>query len=219
MELIICCLILCKKGGAKKDIFGSLLTQRSKHDTTTNLRNGGRDIGLAQASKFRSGHSSSGVVPVSQTVHVRENDSGSGSDMDISPDSDDQVYRGKYSVKSPRQDHKIGNDAATKPGHKQADYGKVGNHSISSLSRKEAMQRQMNSAVRVERGRGGILLGKPGTAEEELPYSATCTEVVFAHSGSNNGCDSLRGTYTSDSYSCVTSGSNLEKTAKQVSYP
>lgn len=204
-----------RQGGAKKDIFGSLLTQRSKHDTTTNLRNGGRDIGLAQASKFRSGHSSSGVVPVSQTVHVRENDSGSGSDMDISPDSDDEVYRGKYSVKSPRQDHKIGNDAATKPGHKQADYGKVGNHSISSLSRKEAMQRQMNSAVRVERGGGGILLGKPGTAEEELPYSATSTEVVFAHSGSNNGCDSLRGTYTSDSYSCVTSGSNLEKTAKQ----
>ncbi|KAH9712771.1 hypothetical protein KPL71_020147 [Citrus sinensis] len=205
-----------RQGGAKKDIFGSLLTQRSKHDTTTNLRNGGRDIGLAQASKFRSGHSSSGVVPVSQTVHVRENDSGSGSDMDISPDSDDEVYRGKYSVKSPRQDHKIGNDAATKPGHKQADYGKVGNHSISSLSRKEAMQRQMNSAVRVERGRGGILLGKPGTAEEELPYSATRTEVVFAHSGSNNGCDSLRGTYTSDSYSCVTSGSNLETTAKQT---
>ncbi|KAH9664409.1 hypothetical protein KPL70_019997 [Citrus sinensis] len=205
-----------RQGGAKKDIFGSLLTQRSKHDTTTSLRNGGRDIGLAQASKFRSGHSSSGVVPVSQTVHVRENDSGSGSDMDISPDSDDQVYRGKYSVKSPRQDHKIGNDAATKPGHKQADYGKVGNHSISSLSRKEAMQRQMNSAVRVERGGGGILLGKPGTAEEELPYSATSTEVVFAHSGSNNGCDSLRGTYTSDSYSCVTSGSNLEKTAKQM---
>lgn len=119
MELIICCLILCKKGGAKKDIFGSLLTQRSKHDTTTSLRNGGRDMGLAQASKFRSGHSSSGVVPVSQTVHVRENDSGSGSDMDISPDSDDEVYRRKYSVKSPRQDHKIGNDAATKPGHKQ----------------------------------------------------------------------------------------------------
>ncbi|KAL9464001.1 hypothetical protein AB3S75_001743 [Citrus x aurantiifolia] len=151
-----------RQGGAKKDIFGSLLTQRSKHDTTTSLRNGGRDIGLAQASKFRSGHSSSGVVPVSQTVHVRENDSGSGSDMDISPDSDDEVYSGKYSVKSSRQDHKIGNDAATKPGHKQADYGKVGNHSISSLSRKEAMQRQMNSAVRVERGGGGILLGKPG---------------------------------------------------------
>lgn len=108
-----------RQGGAKKDIFGSLLTQRSKHDTTTSLRNGGRDMGLAQASKFRSGHSSSGVVPVSQTVHVRENDSGSGSDMDISPDSDDEVYRRKYSVKSPRQDHKIGNDAATKPGHKQ----------------------------------------------------------------------------------------------------
>lgn len=218
MELILFCLILCKKGGAKKDIFGSTLTQISKHDTTINLRNGGRDIGLAQASKFRSGHSSSGVVPVSQTVHVRENDSGSGSDMDISPDSDDEVYCEKYSVKSSPQDHKIGSGAATKPGHKQVDYGKAGNHSISSLSRKATMQRQMNSEVRVERGGGGILLGKPGTAEEELSYSATSTEVSFAHSGSNNGCDSLRGTYTSDSYSCVTSGPKLETTATQVSY-
>ncbi|KAJ4714529.1 Pesticidal crystal cry8Ba protein [Melia azedarach] len=167
-----------RQGGAKKDIFSSILIQRPKHDNFTNLRNGGRDIGLPNTFKFQNGHFSSGVVPVSQTVHFSGNDSGSGSDMDISPDSDDEGYGGKYSVKSSPQDDKIGNGAAPM-------YAKT--------------------------------MRNNGTAEGELPYSATSTEVSFTHSGSNNCCASLKGTYAADSYSCVTSRPNFETTAKQDS--
>ncbi|KAK3211193.1 hypothetical protein Dsin_015899 [Dipteronia sinensis] len=86
-----------QKGVPKKEIFSPVLN---------------RGIGLPYQFNYQTGHLASGVVPVN-TIPVNGNDdSGSGSDMDVSPDSDDEVYGGKYSVKSSKDD-KISNGAAS----------------------------------------------------------------------------------------------------------
>lgn len=137
---------------------------------------------------------SSGVVPV-HTIHLSGSDSGSGSDMDISPDSDDEVFGGQNSVKCSPQDDKISNGVApkyAKPLHKQVNHGNDRNQ-----------QKQGNGC------------GRPGTAEVGFSDSATSTEVSFTQFR-NDGDASLRGTYT-DGYSpSVTSLSKPERTIKQV---
>ncbi|KAL5755308.1 hypothetical protein ACOSP7_023528 [Xanthoceras sorbifolium] len=86
-----------QKGGPKKDIFSPVLT---------------RGIGLPYQFNYQSGHLASGVVPV-KTIPVSSNDSGSGSDMDISPDSDDEDYGGQISVKSSKDDKNSSGAAPT----------------------------------------------------------------------------------------------------------
>ncbi|KAJ0098152.1 hypothetical protein Patl1_28296 [Pistacia atlantica] len=174
-----------QKGGAKKDIFSSIPIQRPKPDGITNLSNGRQDTGMSF---------SSGVVPV-HTIHLSGNDSGSGSDMDISPDSDDEVFGGQNSVKCSPQDDKISNGVApkyAKPLHKQVNHG--------------------NDRNQQKQGNGG---GRHGTAEVGFSDSASSTEVSFTQF--RNECDaSLRGTYTDGYSSSVTSLSKPERTIKQI---
>ncbi|XP_031265105.1 uncharacterized protein LOC116123465 isoform X3 [Pistacia vera] len=173
-----------RQGGAKKDIFSSIPIQRPKPDGITNLSNGRQDTGMSF---------SSGVVPV-HTIHLSGNDSGSGSDMDISPDSDDEVFGGQNSVKCSPQDDKISNGVApkyAKPLHKQVNHG--------------------NDRNQQKQGNGG---GRHGTAEVGFSDSASSTEVSFTQF--RNECDaSLRGTYTDGYSSSVTSLSKPERTIKQ----
>ena len=48
-----------------------------------------------------------GSVPKPRPIHVNGLSSGSGSDMDLGTDSDEEVYGGQYSVESSPQDDKI----------------------------------------------------------------------------------------------------------------
>ncbi|KAK9166916.1 hypothetical protein Scep_002107 [Stephania cephalantha] len=58
------------------------------------VRKGGRGFGLPPASKFRSGHLPSGVIPAPRTVPIDDREL--GSDMDTASDSEDEIYGGRY---------------------------------------------------------------------------------------------------------------------------
>lgn len=78
-----------QNGGPRKEVFNPVLT---------------RGVGLPYQFNYQSSHlASSGVIPVKKVP-----DSSSGSDMDISLDSDDDdLYGGKYSVKSSKDDKAV----------------------------------------------------------------------------------------------------------------
>ncbi|XP_044469211.1 uncharacterized protein LOC123198570 isoform X2 [Mangifera indica] len=173
-----------RQGGAKKDIFSSIPIQRSKPDGITNLSNGSQGTGMPF---------SSGLDPV-KMIHLSGNDSGSGSDMDISPDSDDEVFVGQHSVKYSPQDDNISNGVAPKYGkplHKQVKHD--------------------NDRNQQKQGNGG---GRHATAKVGFSDSATSIEVSFTQFG-NDSDASLRGTYTDGYSSSVTSLLKPERTTKQ----
>ncbi|KAG0476501.1 hypothetical protein HPP92_013342 [Vanilla planifolia] len=67
-------------------------------------RNGGLGLEIPPAEKFRSGHLPRSAVPLTQTMPV-EDYSEEGSDMDVSSDTEEEIYGGKYSpASSPRND-------------------------------------------------------------------------------------------------------------------
>lgn len=137
---------------------------------------------------------SSGLDPV-KMIHLSGNDSGSGSDMDISPDSDDEVFVGQHSVKYSPQDDNISNGVAPKYGkplHKQVKHD--------------------NDRNQQKQGNGG---GRHATAKVGFSDSATSIEVSFTQFG-NDSDASLRGTYTDGYSSSVTSLLKPERTTKQV---
>ncbi|XP_059642033.1 uncharacterized protein LOC132283986 [Cornus florida] len=73
-------------------------TQRLRSDPLVGLRNHGQGFKLPSAAKFQSGHLPSKVIPVARAVPVSSNDNGSGSDMDVCSDSDDEVYGAQNSL-------------------------------------------------------------------------------------------------------------------------
>ncbi|PKA49118.1 hypothetical protein AXF42_Ash010803 [Apostasia shenzhenica] len=68
------------------------------------IRNGSWNLGIPPPEKFRSGHLPRSAVPLSRTVPV-EGYSELGSDMDVSSDTEEEIYNCKYSPESsPPQD-------------------------------------------------------------------------------------------------------------------
>ncbi|XP_024977361.1 uncharacterized protein LOC112514945 [Cynara cardunculus var. scolymus] len=80
----------------KKDVPYFASNQRPRIDPISS-RNGSRGFGLPPPSKFSSGHLP-GVVPISQVLPGEATNSGSENDM--STDSDGEVYGGRYSLDS-----------------------------------------------------------------------------------------------------------------------
>ncbi|KAK2999782.1 hypothetical protein RJ639_024456, partial [Escallonia herrerae] len=83
-----------------------MVTHRGKPRPVMGNSSLGRGLGLPSASKFQSGHMSSGEVPALRPIAVSGNDGdGSGSDMDTSNDSEDDVGGGpkllhRYGIKT-----------------------------------------------------------------------------------------------------------------------
>ncbi|KHG03261.1 Anti-sigma F factor antagonist [Gossypium arboreum] len=151
-----------RAGGAAKnrDFFGVTMAAKQALDPITSLRN----AGLPPSAKFRNGHLSQNIIPVSG------NDDGSESDMDISSDSEEHAHDGQYSFISSPQDDKVHNVAAASMQKSEAHghYGpqlKLGNG-----AQRPAQYRSNN---------GGA---PPGEAYNSDSYSSTVTSRVF-HTG------------------------------------
>ena len=76
-------------------------------DHLRGLRNGGRGLGIPPPEKFGGrGQFPRGVIPPSRTMPVEEY-SDMGSDMDESSDTEEDVFKGRYSIDSSPQDEDI----------------------------------------------------------------------------------------------------------------
>lgn len=151
-----------RAGGAAKnrDFFGVTMAAKQALDPITSLRN----AGLPPSAKFRNGHLSQNIIPVSG------NDDGSESDMDISSDSEEHAHDGQYSFISSPQDDKVHNVAAASM-QKSEVHGHYGPQlKLGNGAQRPAQYRSNN---------GGA---PPGEAYNSDSYSSTVTSRVF-HTG------------------------------------
>ncbi|CAK9169170.1 unnamed protein product [Ilex paraguariensis] len=153
--------------------------QRLQSDPIVGLRNHVRGFGLPSPAKFRSGHLPSGVVPVSRTIPVGANDS--GSDMDISSDSDEEAYGVRYLVESSPQDDKFPNGAGpryTSFMNRQVDIKTGPVQSDFSSSRNATQHRQGYGLERFGHGGGGNAVPPNCLTDDESSDSVTSSEVA-----------------------------------------
>ncbi|KAF8411383.1 hypothetical protein HHK36_003932 [Tetracentron sinense] len=191
-------------GSKQKEVPFSISNQRPRIDPVTNIRSGGRGFGLPPPTKFRSGHLPSGVIPVPRAIPKDADDSGSGSDMDVTTDTEDEIYGGRYSLDSSPQDDRIPNGAThryTTPLRRQPHYASDQVYSDFSSSRDTVGQRQGNGVVRPGGGGGRHPVGQDGYVEDESSDSAASSEFSSTQVGSINGAGPHRGAYTSEGYS------------------
>ncbi|OVA01803.1 hypothetical protein BVC80_9075g46 [Macleaya cordata] len=190
----------------QRQVPASISGQRPWMDPVSNIRNGGRGFGLPPHSKFRSGHLPSGVIPASRAIHGDADDSGFGSDMDETTDTEEEIYSGRYSIDSspPRY---------TKPLSKQTHYTSDTVTSDFSSSRETVRQRQGNGIERPVRGTGNKYpVGQhDDTEDDESSDSAMSSEFPSSQIRNNNSSAPRGGTYTSEGYaSSVPSQANVE---------
>ncbi|KAA3473775.1 Ribosomal protein L10 family protein isoform 2 [Gossypium australe] len=166
-----------RAGGAakNKDFFGVTMAAKQALDPITSLRN----AGLPPSAKFRNGHLSKNIIPVSG------NNDGSESDMDISSDSEEHVHDGQYSFISSPQDDKVHNVAAASMQKSEA-HGHYG-----------PQLKLGNGAQRPAQVCGG----KADTVDKQISDSACSTEVSYMQYRSKNGGAPPGEAYNSDSYS------------------
>ncbi|KAF3439219.1 hypothetical protein FNV43_RR17494 [Rhamnella rubrinervis] len=169
-------------GGVKQsDIPISLSAQRVHCDPVVNLRNRGRGIGLPSPAKFGTGYlTPCGFGAVSRTIPVNDSESGSGSDMDLSSGSEDDINVGRYSVVPSPQDDKFQTQKRLNNGCDQNEL------------------KQWRCVERLEGNGDWKFVRRPGLTEDEFSDSATSTEVSFAQSEINNAGSFQRSTHTLD---------------------
>ncbi|XP_010266256.1 PREDICTED: uncharacterized protein LOC104603800 [Nelumbo nucifera] len=208
-------------GGKQREVPLSISNQRPRIDPVTNVRNNGRGFGLPPPAKFRSGHLPSGVIPVSRAIPGDVDDSGFGSDMDETTDSEEEVYRGRYSLdSSPQDDRRMPNGVAhnryTTPVQRQPRYASENGYSDFSSSR-EAVQHRQGHTVERPGGVGGrYSAAQHEYTEDESSDSAASSEFASTRLGSNTGSLYRGGTCTSESYSSsVPSRANVEITTEK----
>ncbi|GLT79898.1 hypothetical protein SLA2020_513670 [Shorea laevis] len=176
---------------------------RTRMDPITNVRTGGRGFGLPPASKFRSGHLPSSAIPVSSALPRDADDSASVSDNDMSVESEEDVYGGKYSLDSSPQDervpsgpaHRYGNGAQRRP-HYTSDYM----YSDVSSSRDTTVGRHGDGAERLAGVNGRYPVGRNEYVEDESSDSAASSEFSTTQVGSISGRMSRSRTYVSEGY-------------------
>ncbi|KAA8546741.1 hypothetical protein F0562_003170 [Nyssa sinensis] len=186
----------------------SMLTKRLQSDSLVGRRNRGRELGLP-----------SGAIPVFQAIPLSGNDSGSGSDMDTSSDSDDEVYGARYSVDSSPQDEKFSNGVSpryTNSLHWHANNANDLVHSRCSSSR-DTIQPKKGHVVERSRGVGNRYpVSRPGLTDDELSDLVASSEVSSAIFSSTNGNVPHQGKHTSEGYcSRVHTQPNVKTASKQ----
>ncbi|OAY66910.1 hypothetical protein ACMD2_14233, partial [Ananas comosus] len=144
---------------------------------------GGRGLGVPPPERFRSGHLPIGAIPISRTIPI-EDYSESGSDMDVSSDTEvEEIRGGKYFVGSSPS-----NDVS---GLRVSDGAFVGNRYAGQLSGRNYYSSNRNSAfssLRQETVRDNGYMEE----EEEIELSDSGGSLEFA---SQTGKDNGRGSY------------------------
>ncbi|XP_058088155.1 uncharacterized protein LOC131235065 [Magnolia sinica] len=169
-----------------------------------NVRDSNRSFGLPPTSKFRSGHLATGAIPLSRPVPA--DDSGFGSDMEESSDSEEEIYGGRYSLDSSPQDDREGRMPNGK-GHtfansssRQQQYASDSAYSDFSSSRETLRQQQVRVNGQTGTGAGRYPIGKNDYTEDEMSDSGGSSEFV-AHTGNKSSCMPSKGSYPVESYS------------------
>ncbi|GKV09465.1 hypothetical protein SLEP1_g20962 [Rubroshorea leprosula] len=203
----------------EKEVTFSNSNLRPRMDPITNIRSGGRGFGLPPPAKFRSGHLPSTAIPVSSTLPRGVDDSASASENDMSTESAEDAYGGKYSLDSSPQDervpggtgHRYGNTAQRRPRY-ASDY----TYSDVSSSRDTIVGRQVNGAERLAGANGRYPVGRNGYVEDESSDSAASSEYSTTQAGSISGGVSQSRTYVSEGYnSSVPSRVNGDSAARK----
>ncbi|XP_030934042.1 uncharacterized protein LOC115959685 isoform X1 [Quercus lobata] len=211
----------------EKEVTLSNSNMRPRIDPIAGIRNvGGRGFGLPPPSKFRSGHLPMNAIPVSRTIPGDVDDSGSNSEKDMSTESDEEVYGGRYSLESSPQDERVPNATAHRYGNpvqRQARYGSDYMYSDVSSSMETVVGRRGNLAERLVRGNGRYPVGRNGYTEDESSDSAASSEFSSTQVGSINGAVPQGRAYVSGGYaSSVPSQSvpsqNVESAAEKDSH-
>ncbi|XP_020090273.1 uncharacterized protein LOC109711557 isoform X2 [Ananas comosus] len=98
---------------------GSVSRQQNRIDPFRSIRNGGgggRGLGVPPPEKFRSGHLPKAAMPISHAIRTEDVESGSGSDMDESSDTEAENYVGRYSIDSSSRDDDNPNGSSRRSG-------------------------------------------------------------------------------------------------------
>ena len=191
------------------------------------IRSAGRGFGLPPTSKFRSGHLPPSTIPVSRTVPGDNDDieSGSDNDNDMTTDSEEEVYGGRYSLdSSPPDDRNPSNGAQRygKPSQGQPRYASDSMYSDVSSSMETVGRRGYGTVAERLLNRNGrypVAQNGNGFTEDESSDSAASSEFSTTQVGSINGGLPRRGSYASEGYaSSVPSWVNAGSATKKVCY-
>lgn len=187
----------------------------------TTGRGGGRGCGLPPMSKFQSGHLPAGAM---SRIPIDADDTGSGSDDDLTTDSDrEEVYGGRYSLDSSPPEDRIPNAAAAarfgKPQLRRPNYASDYMYSDVSSSMETVVGRQGNAAERLVKGNGRYPVRQ--YTEDESSDSAASSEFSSTQVGSNNGAAGPpTGAYVSEGYtSSVPSRFNADSAIRKKDLP
>ncbi|XP_059637232.1 uncharacterized protein LOC132279312 [Cornus florida] len=176
----------------RTDIPNSMSNLTPRIDPISNIRSGhgGRGFGLPPPSKLRSGHLS-GVIPVSRAMRGDVDDSESASGNDLTADSEEEVYKGRYSLDSSPHDDRVPSSAAARRYYSPAQrpqqnvsdsmyYDRV------SSSRETLGRGHWNVAEGQMRGANGYPIGRNDFTEDESSDSAMSSEFSTTQLQSNN---------------------------------
>ncbi|GAB2244728.1 hypothetical protein Droror1_Dr00000221 [Drosera rotundifolia] len=204
----------------------SISNQRNRvFDPVMGIRNGGRGgFGLPPPGKFRSGHLPASAIPLSRVISG--DDSVSGDDMEMTSESEVDVYGGRYSLDSSPQDDHIRSSSGTNVRYgnnvvlwRRASY--TSDYSISDVnsSVEFSKKRGGNVAERLVNGGGRYpSVGRNGYMEVDCESSDSdaSSEFSSAQVGSNSGIGSRPKAYASEGYtSSATSRMNAESASNK----
>ncbi|XP_077213565.1 pesticidal crystal cry8Ba protein [Tasmannia lanceolata] len=179
--------------------------QGSRIEPVHNFRTGGRGFGLPPPAKFRSGHLPSRVIPVSHSIPIDAEDSGFGSDMEETTDSEEDIYAGRYSLDSSPQDNveaRVPNGTVHRyatPSSRQQHYASDNVYSDFSSSRETARQQPVHTTERTGGLNGRYPVGQNDYTEDETSDSAGSSEFATRMESKSCGVP-LRGSYPAESY-------------------
>ncbi|XP_027329204.1 uncharacterized protein LOC113845810 isoform X2 [Abrus precatorius] len=202
----------------EKEVPISNTTLRSRNDPVSGMKSGaGRGFGLPPPAKFRSGHLPANSIPVSTVIPPETGDSGSNSDNDMSIDSEEDVYGGRYSLDSSPQDHRVPSGAARGHGNfsqRGPRYGSDYTYSEVSSSRETLVGRA--GTVRDPLMRRAANVRQSGFTEDDSSDSAASSEFSTTQVGSINGTLPRSRAYMSEGYtSSVPSRMNVHSAAEK----
>lgn len=204
----------------KKEVPMSMSSQRPRIDPVSSARTGGRGFGMPPTSKFRSGHLPD-MIPVSRTIPRQYDYSRSESENDMSTDSEEEVYGGRYSLDSSPQDDRVPSNAAgrrySNPVERKVQYGSDSMYSEDVSSSRETVGRGRGAVVdRLMKGANRYPVGSNGYTEEESSDSAASSEFSSTVRRSDIGLPGSKASLSEGYASSVPSWINKQSTSNKV---
>ncbi|GAB4844919.1 hypothetical protein Ancab_038311 [Ancistrocladus abbreviatus] len=202
-----------KEGFVHGEVPQSISNHKTRIDPIMNTRSTSRGFGLPPPGKFRSGHLPPNAIPMSRVVPG--NLSVTGSDNEISSESESDVYGGRYSLDSSPQDDRIPSSANyrytnTRPLPRRPNYASDCTYSDVYSSVEVSSSRGGNEGERWVKGNGRHTIGHM-VVEDESSDSGASSEYSSMQTGSNIGSNFHPKAYALEGYnSSATSRMNAE---------